>query len=256
MRKKYLKIKLYTTIKMVQTKSKSQSTKNVINAKDSKPKASKKTKSKKTTPAVEVAPPAVEVAPPAVEVAPPSVEATPPVVEASAPVVDAVSTEQSAEDTTEQEVAFEGLCTMVIDLQQQLRTLNTQIKQLQKNYKKEVKELKRKCKKPRKGGDPTKKRAPSGFAKPTGLTPELCKFLNVSTDTKLARTQVTKEITAYIKENSLQNQANKKIILPDKKLLSLLKSGKEEVTYFNLQKFMKVHFIKEVPPVESVEVAT
>ena len=247
MRKKYLKIKLYTTIKMVQTKS--QSTKNVLKAKDSKPKASKKTKSKKTTPAVEVAPPAVEVAPP-------SVEATPPVVEASAPVVDAVSTEQSAEDTTEQEVAFEGLCTMVIDLQQQLRTLNTQIKQLQKNYKKEVKELKRKCKKPRKGGDPTKKRAPSGFAKPTGLTPELCKFLNVSTDTKLARTQVTKEITAYIKENSLQNQANKKIILPDKKLLSLLKSGKEEVTYFNLQKFMKVHFIKEVPPVESVEVAT
>jgi len=254
MRKKYLKIKLYTTIKMVQTKS--QSTKNVINAKDSKPKASKKTKSKKTTvevasPAVEVASPAVEVSPPVVEETTPVVEATPPVVEASAPVVDAVS----AEDTTEQEVAFEGLCTMVIDLQQQLRTLNTQIKQLQKNYKKEVKELKRKCKKPRKGGDPTKKRAPSGFAKPTGLTPELCKFLNVSTDTKLARTQVTKEITSYIKENSLQNQANKKIILPDKKLLSLLKSGKEEVTYFNLQKFMKVHFIKEVPVV-AVEVAT
>ena len=246
MRKKYLKIKLYTTIKMVQTKS--QSTKNVINAKDSKPKASKKTKSKKTTPVVEVAEPA-----PAVEVAPPAVEATPPVVEASAPVVDAVSTEQSAEDTTEQEVAFEGLCTMVIDLQQQLRSLNTQIKQLQKNYKKEVKELKRKCKKPRKGGDPTKKRAPSGFAKPTGLTSELCKFLNVPTDTKLARTQVTKEITAYIKEHSLQNQENKKIILPDKKLQALLKSGKEEVTYFNLQKFMKVHFIKEVP---AVEVAT
>ena len=245
MRKKYLKIKLYTTIKMVQTKS--QSTKNVINAKDSKPKASKKTKSKKTTPAVEVAPPVVEETTPVVEATPPVVEATPPVVEASAPEV---STDQSAEDTTEQEVAFEGLCTMVIDLQQQLRSLNTQIKQLQKNYKKEVKELKRKCKKPRKGGDPTKKRAPSGFAKPTGLTPELCKFLNVSTDTKLARTQVTKEITSYIKENSLQNQANKKIILPDKKLQALLKSGKEEVTYFNLQKFMKVHFIKDEPVVE------
>ena len=245
MRKKYLKIKLYTTIKMVQTKS--QSTKNVINAKDSKPKASKKTKSKKKRPAVEVAPPVVEETTPVVEATPPVVEATPPVVEASAPEV---STDQSAEDTTEQEVAFEGLCTMVIDLQQQLRSLNTQIKQLQKNYKKEVKELKRKCKKPRKGGDPTKKRAPSGFAKPTGLTPELCKFLNVSTDTKLARTQVTKEITSYIKENSLQNQANKKIILPDKKLQALLKSGKEEVTYFNLQKFMKVHFIKDEPVVE------
>ena len=241
MRKKYLKIKLYSTIKMVQTKS--QSTKNVLKAKDSKSKtkASKKTKSKKeTTPAVEATPPAVE------ETAP-VVEETAPVVEETAPEV---SAEQSAEDTTEQEVAFEGLCTMVIDLQQQLRSLNTQIKQLQKNYKKEVKELKRKCKKPRKGGDPTKKRAPSGFAKPTGLTPELCKFLNVPADTKLARTQVTKEITAYIKEHSLQNQENKKIILPDKKLQALLKSGKEEVTYFNLQKFMKVHFIKDEPSVD------
>ena len=235
---------------MVQTKS--QSTKNVLKAKDSKPKASKKTKSKKTTPAVEATPPVVEETAPVVEATPPVVEASAPVVEASAPEV---STDQSAEDTTEQEVAFEGLCTMVIDLQQQLRSLNTQIKQLQKNYKKEVKELKRKCKKPRKGSDPTKKRAPSGFAKPTGLTPELCKFLNVPTDTKLARTQVTKEITAYIKEHSLQNQENKKIILPDKKLQALLKSGKEEVTYFNLQKFMKVHFIKEVP-VAPVEVAT
>ena len=241
MRKKYLKIKLYTTIKMVQTKS--QSTKNVLKAKDSKSKskASKKTKSKKETA------PVVEETSPVVEETAPVVEETAPVVEASAPEV---STDQSAEDTTEQEVAFEGLCTMVIDLQQQLRTLNTQIKQLQKNYKKEVKELKRKCKKPRKGGDPTKKRAPSGFAKPTGLTPELCKFLNVSVDTKLARTQVTKEITAYIKEHSLQNQENKKIILPDKKLQALLKSGKEEVTYFNLQKFMKVHFIKDEPAVE------
>ena len=245
MRKKYLKIKLYSTIKMVQTKS--QSSKNVLKAKDSKSKtktkskASKKTSSKKeTTPVVEKTAPVVEETP--AEPAP----APAPVVEESSPV----STEQSSEDVTEQEVAFEGLCTMVIDLQQQLRALNTQIKQLQKSYKKEVKELKRKCKKPKKGAEGSKKRAPSGFAKPTSLTPELCKFLNVPADTKLARTQVTKEITAYIKEHGLQNTENKKIILPDKKLQTLLKSGKEEVTYFNLQKFMKVHFIKDEPSVE------
>ena len=223
MRKKYLKIKLYSTIKMVQTKS--QSSKNVLKAKDSKSKTKTKSKASKKTS---------------------SKKETTPVVEESSPV----STEQSSEDVTEQEVAFEGLCTMVIDLQQQLRALNTQIKQLQKSYKKEVKELKRKCKKPKKGAEGSKKRAPSGFAKPTSLTPELCKFLNVPADTKLARTQVTKEITAYIKEHGLQNTENKKIILPDKKLQTLLKSGKEEVTYFNLQKFMKVHFIKDEPSVE------
>jgi chromatin remodeling complex protein RSC6 len=229
---------------MVQTQSKA---KNIVKASGSKSKTqTKKTTSKKptkekTSPVVETTP-VVETAPvvettPVVETAP--VVETTPVVE-TALVID--STEQD-----EQEVAFEGLCTMVIDLQQQLKTLNSQIKQIQKNYKKEVKELKRKCKKPKRNSDPTKKRAPSGFAKPTNLTPELCEFLDVPEDTLLARTQVTKEITAYIKEHGLQNQENKKIILPDKKLGALLKAGKEEVTYFNLQKFMKVHFIKDVP---------
>ena len=95
-----------------------------------------------------------------------------------------------------------------------------------------------------KGGN-KKPRAPSGFAKPTHLSSDLCNFLNVSEDTMMARTDVTKKITGYIKEHSLQNQENKKIILPDKKLGALLNAGNDEVTYFNLQKYMKVHFIKK-----------
>ena len=238
MRKKYLKIKLYSTIKMVQTKS--QSSKNVLKAKDSKSKtktkskASKKTSSKKeTTPVVEETAPVVEETP--AEPAP----APAPVVEESSPV----STEQSSEDVTEQEVAFEGLCTMVIDLQQQLRALNTQIKQLQKSYKKEVKELKRKCKKPKKGAEGSKKRAPSGFAKPTYLSTKLCKFLDVPSDTMLARTEVTRKVNAYIKEHGLQNPKNKKEILADKSLKNILILEKGvPLTYFNLQKAIKTNF--------------
>lgn len=88
-------------------------------------------------------------------------------------------------------------------------------------------------------------RAPSGFVKPTAISKELAKFLNVPENTKMARTDVTKMITAYVKTNKLQAPNNGRKILPDKKLSSLLNcKSSDEVTYFNLQKYMKPHFVK------------
>lgn len=88
-------------------------------------------------------------------------------------------------------------------------------------------------------------RAPSGFVKPTAISKDLAKFLGVGEDTKMARTDVTKMITAYVKEHKLQAPDNGRKILPDKKLMGLLNSkASDEVTYFNLQKYMKPHFIK------------
>tara|TARA_A100001011_G_scaffold339536_1_gene371050 strand:- start:195 stop:836 length:642 start_codon:yes stop_codon:yes gene_type:complete len=88
-------------------------------------------------------------------------------------------------------------------------------------------------------------RAPSGFVKPTKISKDLAKFLSVTEDTMMARTDVTKMITAYVKENKLQAPNNGRKILPDKKLMALLKCNTtDEVTYFNLQKYMKPHFIK------------
>ena len=88
-------------------------------------------------------------------------------------------------------------------------------------------------------------RAPSGFVKPAAISPELAKFLGVAADTKMARTDVTKMITSYVKEHSLQASDNGRRIMPDSKLKSLLKvTDKDEVTYFNLQKYMKHHFVK------------
>ena len=61
----------------------------------------------------------------------------------------------------------------------------------------------------------------------------------------MARTEVTKFLTKYISDNNLQDQSNKRKILPDSALKSLLNVGSnDEVTYFNLQKYMKVHFPK------------
>ena len=70
--------------------------------------------------------------------------------------------------------------------------------------------------------------------------------MGVKSDMLLARTDVTKRINTYIKANNLQNPDNKRIIHPDTKLSKLLNNGKEEVTYFNLQRYMKVHFPKKV----------
>ena len=93
-------------------------------------------------------------------------------------------------------------------------------------------------------------RAPSGFVKPTLITDELALFLGKDKGSLLARTAVSKEINAYIRANNLQDPANGRKINADAKLAKLLKLAKtDELTYFNLQKFMKHHFIKMVPTV-------
>lgn len=87
----------------------------------------------------------------------------------------------------------------------------------------------------------------SGFEKPTAISDELAKFVGEPVGTMLARTAVSKKIHEYVKSNNLQNPTNRRIIIPDAKLKKLLKtSGTDELSYFNLQKFLKVHFKKEV----------
>ena len=88
-------------------------------------------------------------------------------------------------------------------------------------------------------------RAPSGFVKPTRISDELAKFLGKTIGTEMARTDVSKEINAYIRANNLQRPDNGRFIVPDAKLTTLLKLGKDdELSYFNLQRYMKPHFIK------------
>jgi upstream activation factor subunit UAF30 len=88
-------------------------------------------------------------------------------------------------------------------------------------------------------------RAPSGFVKPAAISKELAKFLGKPEDTLMSRTDVTKLITAYVKEHKLQDSGNGRRINPDAKLKALLNvKASEEVTYFNLQKYMKSHFVK------------
>jgi len=128
--------------------------------------------------------------------------------------------------------------------------LKTEYKQLEKTVARELKNAQKTAsKKKRSSGN----RAPSGFVKPTRISDELALFLGKEKGTELARTAVSKEINAYIRAHSLQDKENGRKIHADAKLSKLLKLGKDdELTYFNLQKYMKNHFIKAVPVVASV----
>jgi upstream activation factor subunit UAF30 len=89
-------------------------------------------------------------------------------------------------------------------------------------------------------------RAPSGFVKPTLISSELATFLGKPTGTEMARTEVTREINKYIRSHDLQDKSNGRKINPDDKLRSLLKLKKnDELTYFNLQRYMSPHFAKQ-----------
>ena len=84
---------------------------------------------------------------------------------------------------------------------------------------------------------------PSGFAKPTNISKELCTFMNKTEGEKAARTEVTQYIIQYIKEKELQNKENKQEIILDNKLSNLLNCGENTITYFTIQKYMNQHFM-------------
>ena len=106
-----------------------------------------------------------------------------------------------------------------------------------------TKAQKQNSKRKRKSGN----RAPSGFVKPTRISDELAKFLEKTPGTEMARTEVTRDINKYIRTHNLQDKENGRKINPDPKLAALLKLKKsDELTYFNLQKYMSPHFAKVI----------
>ena len=120
--------------------------------------------------------------------------------------------------------------------------LRSEFRVLERQTARELKSAqKASMKKKRKVGN----RAPSGFVKPTLISNELAGFLGKPEGSEMARTDVTREINKYIRTNNLQDKENGRKINPDKKLTSLLKLKKDdELTYFNLQRYMSPHFAK------------
>jgi chromatin remodeling complex protein RSC6 len=140
--------------------------------------------------------------------------------------------------------SFQELLGQLTVLRSQLTSVTGQVRQLQKRSERELKNAQKAGKKrARKSGN----RAPSGFVKPTKISKELAKFLGKPHGTEMARTEVTREINTYIRAHKLQDPKNGRRILADTKLRSLLKLKKDdELTYFNLQRYMSPHFAKSI----------
>jgi hypothetical protein len=132
-------------------------------------------------------------------------------------------------------------------LRHQLSAVMGEVRALQKRSDREMKAAQKSSHKRK---NKNSNRAPSGFVKPTLISDQLADFLSKPHGSLIARTEVTREINAYIRANKLQDATNGRKINPDAKLKKLLSvKTEDELTYFNLQRFMSQHFKKATPPV-------
>tara|TARA_Y100000748_G_scaffold234440_1_gene198393 strand:+ start:3968 stop:4561 length:594 start_codon:yes stop_codon:yes gene_type:complete len=167
---------------------------------------------------------------------------------ASAPVPPASTPVNEVVDTPSSHPSHDALLNdfgeFMANLQQvsnHLTNLRASFKQLEKKVNKELKQAQKLSKKKQAKAN----RKPSGFIKPTRISKELATFLGKDHGSEMARTEVTREINKYIVAHKLQDKDNGRKINPDKQLKALLKiKAKEELTYFNLQKYMSPHFAK------------
>ncbi len=135
---------------------------------------------------------------------------------------------------------FSNILNQISALKTYISELTQNIKSLEKGVKKKIKSQDKLLSKNKNKGN----KKPTGFAKPNYISKELCKFMDMPEGSTMARTDVTKYLIQYIKNNKLPDKNNKKKINPDKNLKSLLNpQPNEDITYFNLQKLMNKHFV-------------
>lgn len=152
----------------------------------------------------------------------------------------ATTTEPVATEPTLTE-AFGELLTQLTSFRSQITKLSAQVRTLRSRSEREIKAAHKNARRRRSAN-----RKPSGFTKPSLITDELAKFLGRPKGTEMARTEVTREINKYICEHNLKDPKNGRIIRADTKLRKLLRLSKsDELTFFNLQKYMSTHFPKK-----------
>jgi chromatin remodeling complex protein RSC6 len=89
------------------------------------------------------------------------------------------------------------------------------------------------------------RRANNAFLKMRPISDELCSFMGLPAKSQRSQTDVTKFVANYVKTHSCFDPSFKRRILPDTKLAKLLRAKDgQEVTYLNLQSFLKAHFLK------------
>jgi chromatin remodeling complex protein RSC6 len=174
------------------------------------------------------------------------------------PTVEAPSAPAAAEATESSDVILaslaEKLKALSTELTTRVREATKSVADAIKATKREAREIKKKKKKNPEDMTPEERktwearRANNAFLIQRPLTDELAAFMGLKSGEKRSQTEVTKFISGYVKQHSCFDPTFKRRILPNAALAKLLRvSDKDEVTYLNLQSFLKVHFVKAAP---------
>jgi chromatin remodeling complex protein RSC6 len=162
----------------------------------------------------------------------------------AAPPAPVGEVKEEVKPVADEKSAYGSTLQMLNAMRQQLTTVIAEVKTREKQVERDLKAAQKSGKRKNKGGV----RAPSGFVKPALVSDQLAEFLSRPKGSMVARTEVTREINSYIREHNLQDPKNRRHILPDAKLKKLLAlKATDELTYFNLQRFISHHFQKQTP---------
>lgn len=157
-------------------------------------------------------------------------------------VSEPVPVEVSQED--ELTVRIKSMNEMLDTMTKNLKFLTSEFKIVQK----EMNKLKTK-KRTKKVVDPNAPKRENALEKPVVITNELCDFLGLAVGEKHSRQTVTKTINKYVKDHDLQNPENRRFILLESdeglKLKKLLRDPDQPLTFFNIQRYLKPHYVKD-----------
>jgi len=145
----------------------------------------------------------------------------------------------------------ETLKTLKSELSSKLAAVSHELVEVSKAVKRELRNSKRRRKvdpatlSPEERTAWEARRKNNAFLKMRPLTDEMCTFMGIAAKSQRSQTDVTKFVSSYVKQHSCFDPTFKRRILPDAKLAKLLRTkDKDEVTYLNLQKYLKVHYLK------------
>jgi chromatin remodeling complex protein RSC6 len=146
--------------------------------------------------------------------------------------------EEVKEDIVDENDTFSSLVNAVTLLAANVKEIQAKLKVYSKEREKQQKILNKEAAKREKA-----RKTPSGFAKPSKISDEMCAFMKIENGSERSRTDVTRFINSYVKENNLYNPVNRRIIIPDPVLKKILRVGdNDEVSFFKLQSLLSNHF--------------
>jgi chromatin remodeling complex protein RSC6 len=140
------------------------------------------------------------------------------------------------------------------------KSLTNEMKALTKDVNKLRASKKGKGKKEKKPVDPDAPKRVNALEKPVKISDELSTFLGFTVGEMISRQQVTLTINKFVKEHKLQDPSNGRYILLESeqglKLKALLRDPDQPLTFFNIQRYLKPHYLKDEVSEESKSAQT